>query len=262
MPVFERNFELIFGDAIAEMKNFEPQSIDFVFADPPYHLSNGGFTVSCGKSVLVDKGSWDRSQGFDADYSFHFEWLQEVKRLLKPHGTVMVSGTYHSIYKCGYALEALGFRILNEIIWYKPNAAPNLSGRNFAASHETLIWASLNKDSKHTFNYEEMKVYEAPKDYLKNPGKQMRDVWAISTTPQREKKFGKHPTQKPLALMQRVISACTKKGDLVLDPFAGSGTTGVAALVADRVFIGIENNKEYLELSRRRLESVNGGTDD
>jgi site-specific DNA-methyltransferase (adenine-specific) len=237
------------------------ETVDFVFADPPYHLSNGGLSVHSGKAVKVDKGSWDKSLGLDEDFNFHLNWLREVKRILKPNGTMMVSGTYHSIYRCGFALELLDFRILNEIIWYKPNAAPNLTGRNFAASHETIIWASKSKSSKHTYNYEEMKRFEAPKDFIKNAGKQMRDVWAISTTPLREKEFGRHPTQKPLDLLTRIVLSSTKPGDLIVDPFSGSGTTGVAAVSHGRDFIGIEIDPEYIKLSQERLEKAAGGND-
>jgi site-specific DNA-methyltransferase (adenine-specific) len=229
-------------------------TIDLVFADPPYHLSNGGFSVASGRAVSVNKGAWDKSLGVAADFAFHEKWLAEVQRLLTPNGTVVVSGTYHSIYKCGFAMENLGYRILNELIWYKPNAAPNLAGRNFAASHETLIWASKGTKSKHTFNYAEMKMFDDPKDFIKNPGKQMRDVWAISSTPMSEKSHGRHPTQKPLKLLERIVLACSNPGDVVLDPFLGSGTTGVAALRLGRNFVGIEQHGEYIDLSRRRLQ--------
>ena len=168
----------------------------------------------------------------------------------------MISGTYHSIYRCGVALEKLGFRILNEIVWFKPNAAPNLAGRNFAAAHETIIWAAKSQKSKHTFNYKLMKDYEVPTDSLKNPGKQMRDVWVIPSTPKREKALGGHPTQKPLALLERIIAAVTLPGDTILDPFSGSGTTGVASIRLGRNFVGIELMSEYVELSKRRLKGA------
>jgi len=150
----------------------------------------------------------------------------------------------------------LGFRILNEIVWFKPNAAPNLAGRNFAAAHETIIWAAKSKKSKHTFNYRVMKEYEAPKDVLKKPGKQMRDVWVIASTPKREKLLGGHPTQKPLALLERIICATTNPGDKVLDPFSGSGTTGVAAKIHRRKFLGIELDKDYVELGNARIREA------
>lgn len=250
--------EVRLGDCIELMKSMKAESIDFIFADPPYHLSNGGFSVKSGKQVAVHKGDWDKSQGLDFDMTFHLDWMREAQRLLKPNGTLMVSGTYHSIYRCGVALEMLGFRILNEIVWFKPNAAPNLAGRNFAAAHETIIWASKNVRSKHLFNYTDMKNFEAPSDSLKNPGKQMRDVWVIPSTPKREKLQGSHPTQKPLALLERIILATTKPGDKVLDPFCGSGTTGVAAKSNGRQFVGLELEQKFVDLSNRRLAEVGG----
>jgi site-specific DNA-methyltransferase (adenine-specific) len=191
----------------------------------------------------------------ETDYEFHFSWLAETQRLLKSNGTIAVSGTYHSIFQCGFALQTLGFRILNDLVWFKPNAAPNLAGRNFAAAHETIIWASKNSKAKHRYNYQEMKVFESPTDVLKNPGKQMRSVWSIPTTPAREKQFGKHPTQKPLALLERLLSAATERGDSVLDPFVGSGTTGVAALALGREFVGIDSELDYLGLANQRMEA-------
>jgi site-specific DNA-methyltransferase (adenine-specific) len=246
-------------DCIKGFSGLPDSSIDFAFADPPYLLSNGGFTVSGGKQVSVDKGKWDASQGFEADMQFHKNWISAIRPKLKPDAAIVISGTYHSIYKCGVALEELGFRVLNEIIWFKPNGAPNLAGRSFAASHETLIWASRSTKSKHTFNYLEMKHGDFPGDPLKNPDKQMRSVWSIPNTPQKEKTLGRHPTQKPLALLERLIMACTKPGDLVLDPFAGSGTTGVAAVKLGRSFIGFETEGEYSRLARRRIKAAMNG---
>jgi site-specific DNA-methyltransferase (adenine-specific) len=243
-------------DCVTGLKKVEDSSIDFVFADPPYLLSNGGMTVSSGKQVLVNKGAWDTSNGFEADLEFHRNWISAVKPKLTPNGSIVISGTYHSIYKCGVALEELGFRILNEIIWFKPNGAPNIGARSFAASHETLIWASLNKKAKHTFNYLEMKHGNFPGDSLKNPGKQMRSVWSIPNTPQREKTFGRHPTQKPLALLERIILACTNPGELVLDPFVGSGTTGVAAVANGRNFLGFDIDGEFVTLAKERIKSA------
>lgn len=240
-------------DCVSGLKKLDDYSIDFVFADPPYLLSNGGFSVSSGKQVSVNKGSWDESRGFEADLAFHSEWISAIKPKLTMDGSIAISGTYHSIYKCGVALEQLGFRILNEIVWFKPNGAPNIGGRSFAASHESIIWASLNKKSKHTFNYLEMKNGDFSGDILKNPGKQMRSVWSIPNTPQREKTFGRHPTQKPLALIERLILACTEPGDLVVDPFTGSGTTGVAAIKNGRNFLGFEIEKEFVDIARKRI---------
>ncbi len=251
-------FELRLGDCLSVMASIPDESVDFVFADPPYHLSNDGLSVASGKAVSVNKGAWDKSRGLMDDFEFHRDWLAEARRILKSNGTLAVSGTYHSIYRCGFALEQLDFRILNEIVWFKPNGAPNLTGRNFAASHETVIWASKNRKSQHVFNYEVMKQYEAGSDVLRNAGKQMRDVWSIPTTPLREKLHGKHPTQKPLELLRRLVLGCTQEGDLVLDPFVGSGTTGVAAVSLGRRFIGIDTDSQFLELSRKRIAEVGG----
>lgn len=248
------DYQLFLGDCIEVMKAFPENSVDFMFADPPYFLSNDGISVKSGKQVSVNKGDWDRTSGVDSDFEFHKSWLKEAQRLLSPNGTIAVSGTYHSIFQCGFAMQQLGFRILNDLIWFKPNAAPNLAGRNFAAAHETIIWASKNSESRHTFNYQDLKGLDLPEDKFKNPGKQMRSVWSIPSTPQSEKAYGKHPTQKPLALLDRLISAATTKGQLVLDPFMGSGTTGVAARDLERLFIGIEISPDYLKLARKRIE--------
>lgn len=252
-----RNYELINGDALAALAGIKSGSIDFVFADPPYFLSNDGFTVKSGRAVSVNKGQWDKSSGFDGDLAFHRAWISECLRVLRPDGTIAISGTYHSIYQCGFLLQELGCRIINDLAWFKPNGAPALAGRNFTASHETIIWASKSKKAKHTFNYEVSKSWEAANDKLLNPGKQMRSVWSIATTPKREKTFGHHPTQKPLELLMRLVAICTKKGDLVLDPFCGSGTTGVAAITLSRKFVGIDLDRGHLELARRRIEAVN-----
>ena len=182
--------------------------------------------------VSVNKGDWDKSKGFKDDYDFHHKWLEAAKRVLKPGGTLWVSGTYHSIYQCGHALQSLGYHILNDISWFKPNAAPNLSCRFFTASHETLIWARKDPKGKHKFNYDAMKNGNWNGDFLKKQNMQMRSVWAIGTPKPEEKKFGKHPTQKPHELLKRIVLASTNKGDIVLDPFAGSSTTGIAAHLA------------------------------
>ncbi|MDX9893376.1 MAG: DNA methyltransferase [Patescibacteria group bacterium] len=258
MPTYflDGNFALYHGDALEVLSKFKPNQFDMVFADPPYNLSNGGFSVHAGKRVSVNKGDWDRSKGFKDDYEFHFKWLEACKRILKPGGTLWVSGTYHSIYQCGHAIQALDYHILNDVAWFKPNASPNLSCRFFTASHETLIWARKEKKAKHKFNYDLMKNGEWTEDFIKKPNKQMRSVWSINTPRPGEKKFGKHPTQKPVDLLVRIILASTDRGDLVLDPFTGSSTTGLAAFLNDRKFIGIDSEKKYLDLSVKRLKDL------
>ncbi|MEK7602426.1 MAG: DNA methyltransferase [Patescibacteria group bacterium] len=246
------NFALYQGDSIKLLEQLPENSIDMIFADPPYNLSNGGFSVQAGKRVSVNKGNWDVSSGFADDYNFHYRWMEACHRVLKPQGTLWVSGTYHSIYQCGHAMQSLGYHILNDIAWFKPNASPNLSGRFFTASHETLIWARKDKKAKHIFNYKHMKEGHWPEDALKKPGLQMRSVWSMGTPKPYEKKHGKHPTQKPLDLLRRIVLASTNLGDIVLDPFTGSSTTGLAAAEHGRKFIGIDLEREYLDLSKKR----------
>jgi len=256
-PYFQKDdFVLYHGDAIWLLNQLPENSVDMIFADPPYNLSNGGFTVHAGRMVSVNKGDWDKSRGFDNDYDFHYQWLEAAKRILKPQGTLWVSGTYHSIYQCGHALQSLNYHILNDISWFKPNAAPNLSCRFFTASHETLIWARKEKKAKHTFNYDEMKGGDWANDQLKKPGLQMRSVWSIYPPKREEKKFGKHPTQKPLELLRRVVLSSTKKGDIILDPFAGSSTTGLAAVMHGRKFVGFDSDKTFLDLSVKRVKDL------
>lgn len=255
-PYFKaKDFVLYQDDSIHFLRQLEENSIDMIFADPPYNLSNGGFTVHAGKRVSVNKGKWDESAGVEADMEFHLNWIRECYRVLKPNGTIWVSGTYHSIYQCGYALQLIGYKILNDITWFKPNASPNLSGRYFTASHETLLWARKDPKGKHTFNYQDMKNGDwHESDFIKKDAKQMRSVWAIGTPKPSEKKFGKHPTQKPIALLDRVILASSSPGDIILDPFTGSSTTGISAVNHKRKFIGIDLEKEYLDLSKQRFE--------
>lgn len=256
-PYFQKgNFVLYNEDCLKILEQLPDNSIDVIFADPPYNLSNGGFTVHAGRRVSVNKGEWDKSNGFKDDYDFHYRWLNACKRVLKPHGTLWVSGTYHSIYQCGHAIQSLGYHILNDISWFKPNASPNLSCRFFTASHETLIWARKDKKAKHTFNYDLMKNELWPEDFLKKPQSQMRSVWAMGTPKPEEKKYGKHPTQKPLSLLRRIVLASTQKNDIILDPFTGSSTTGIAAISNDRKFIGIDTEKKYLDLSIKRFEEL------
>jgi len=256
-PYYEKSkFKLYHADCLDILAQLPENSVDMVFADPPYLLSNGGFTVHAGRRVSVNKGEWDKSNGLKKDFEFHLRWIKAIKRVLKSNGTVWISGTYHSIYQCGFALQAAGFHILNDISWFKPNASPNLSCRYFTASHETLLWARKDKKSKHTFNYDLMKNGNWPEDRLKKPGFQMRSVWAIGTPKAVEKKFGKHPTQKPEELLKRVVLASTNKGDLILDPFAGSSTTGIAAYLLGRHFIGVDTDPKFLDLSIKRFEEL------
>lgn len=253
-----KNYRLYHDDCLKILEDIPENTFDMIFADPPYMLSNGGITCQNGKIVSVNKGKWDESQGFEQDFEFHKKWLSACKRVLKKNGTLWVSGTYHSIYSCGFAMQLLGYHILNDISWFKPNASPNMCCRYFTASHETLIWARKDKKTKHTFNYELMKNGDFSSDFIKKPNTQMRSVWAIGTPKKSEKTFGKHPTQKPLDLLERIILASTNEGDLILDPFMGGATTGVAALKLGRKFVGIEKEKEFVELAEKRLSAVKG----
>ena len=254
-PFYKSKTEVIFNDDCLEVLRSIPEnSVNMIFADPPYMLSNDGFTCQNGKMANVNKGNWDRSGGFEDDIVFHDEWISACRRVLKPEGTIWISGTYHSIYQCGYLLQKNMFHILNDIVWFKPNASPNLSCRFFTASHETILWARKDGNAKHTFNYGDMKNGLFPEDKLKKENTQMRSVWSIATPKTGEKEHGKHPTQKPLALLRRIVLASTNENDVVLDPFCGSGTTGVACRAYNnRLFIGIEIDKNYCELARNRL---------
>ena len=196
--------------------------------------------------VSVNKGKWDKEISPDEIHLFNKNWLGLCGRILKPDGTIFISGTSHNIYSAGFALQELKFKIINDISWFKVNPPPNLSCRYFTHSTETIIWAKKDKKAKHFFNYELMKKIGDP-----NPGKQMLSLWRITPPKKEEKKFGRHPTQKPEALLERIVLASTKKGDLVLDPFNGSGTTAVAAYKNDRKYIGIELDKKYLNITKK-----------
>jgi site-specific DNA-methyltransferase (adenine-specific) len=230
------------------LKNNYENKIEMIFADPPYFLSNGGITCQAGKMVKVDKGKWDKSKGHENNHRFNKEWLSKCQKLLTPDGTIWVSGTHHVIYSLGYAMQQLGMKILNNITWEKPNPPPNLSCRYFTHSTETLIWASKNEKSKHYFDYESMRKI--------NFGKQMKSVWTICAPSADEKIYGKHPTQKPVQLLERIILASTIKGNFIFDPFSGSSTTGVAAIKLKRKFIGCEIEDDFVELSSKRLISA------
>ena len=245
----EGDFSLYYGDCM-ELLPLLGDKVDMVFADPPYFLSNGGISVQSGKIVSVNKGDWDKGmQQADID-AFNKRWIGQCREILTDNGTIWISGTYHNIFSVATALVSLGFKILNVITWAKTNPPPNISCRYFTYSTEFIIWARKMAKVPHFYNYELMKAI--------NGDKQMTDVWRLPAIASWEKSCGKHPTQKPLSLMSRIILASTKKGDLVLDPFCGSGTTGIAANLLERNFIGIEREREYVEMSqRRRLEIDN-----
>ncbi len=221
-----------------------------VFADPPYFLSNNGFSVSSGKRVSVNKGDWDRLAKLGGKHKFNRTWIKLVREILKPNGTLLICGTMHNIFSVGTALEQEGFKILNDISWVKTNPPPNLSCRYFVHSTENILWArKTERKSRHYFNYTAMKML--------NKGKQMRDAWITSLTPPSEKNLGVHPTQKPLLLLEKIILSCTQENDIVLDPFCGSATTGVACKILNRKFVGIEKEKKYIELARKRIVHEN-----
>ena len=237
------------GDAMEVLSRMPDESVDCVWTDPPYMLSNGGVTCVGGRMASVDKGKWDRSRGIEADHAFNLAWTAACRRVLKPAGTLWVTGTLHVYPSVGMALQQNGFRLLNDIIWEKPNPPPNLGCRTFTHSTEVVLWASKSgKDSRHkyTFNYGEMK--------RENGGRQMKTVWQFKAPNASEKRFGKHPTQKPLALIERCLRASTHEGDVVLDPFAGSGSTGIAAAKLRRRFIGIEIDPAFFGISAKRLD--------
>ncbi|HYY72637.1 MAG TPA: site-specific DNA-methyltransferase [Candidatus Bathyarchaeia archaeon] len=247
-PAFEdskHHIKIYQGDCLPILAKIPEGTVDLVFADPPYFLSNGGITCHAGRMVSVNKGEWDKSHGADANHEFNRAWLAACRRVLKPNGSIWVSGTAHVIHSVGFVMQQLGFKLLNDISWVKPNPPPNLSCRYFTHATETIIWAAKDKKSRHTFNYKLMK--EA------NRGKQMKSVWEIYPPEAWEKKFGKHPTQKPVALLERILLASSHEGDLVLDPFCGSGTTLLAAFRLRRHALGCELSLDYISVSIRRL---------
>lgn len=215
---------------------------------PPYFLSSDGISCSGGKMVSVNKGNWDKSISIEEKHKFNRKWIKLCYHILKDNGTIWISGTMHNIYSIGMALEQEGFKIINNITWKKLNPPPNISCRAFVHSTETILWAKKNlKNSKHKFNYSLMREL--------NGDKQMKDVWETSLTKPSEKKCGKHPTQKPMEILEKIILSSTDEGDLILDPFNGSGTTGIVASRLNRKYIGIEKEKEYFDLTIRRRES-------
>jgi site-specific DNA-methyltransferase (adenine-specific) len=234
------------GDALELLQQAKSEIFNLIFADPPYFLSNDGITCHAGKMVSVNKGDWDRASTPEEMYAFNFGWLKECRRLLKPNGTLWVSGTAHNIFSVGFALQTLRFKILNDIAWYKVNPPPNLSCRYFTHSTETLVWARRELRGRHTFNYEDMK--------RANNGKQMQSLWQIKPPAPYEKRYGKHPTQKPEALLERIIAASSNVGDLILDPFCGSGTTGVICARLERRFVGFDLDEGFLVVAAKRIE--------
>ncbi len=242
---------LVRADQARFLASLPDASVDCVWTDPPYLLSNGGSTCQSGRRVSVDKGAWDQSQGIAADHAFNRGWLAECFRVLKPTGTIWVSGTHHVYLSVGMAMLELGFRLLNDIVWEKPNPPPNLGCRCFTHATEMILWAARarrGERARYTFNYETMKAH--------NDGRQMKNVWRFTAPGKDEKAHGRHPTQKPLKLIERCLEASTQPGDVVLDPFAGSGSTGVAALGLGRRFLGAEVDREYAQLAVRRLREA------
>ena len=240
--------ELVRGDQAEFLAGIDDESVDCVWTDPPYFLSNGGSTCVSGKRTSVNKGEWDESGGIDADHAFNMSWLSECYRILKPTGTIWVSGTHHVYLSVGMAMMQLGFRLLNDIVWEKPNPPPNLGCRCFTHSTEVLLWAAKSpKGAKHryTFNYDAMKAA--------NDGKQMKNVWRFKAPAKDEKTHGKHPTQKPLELIERCLLASTAAGETVVDPFGGSGSTAVAAINTDRRFKICEIDLKYARLAAKRI---------
>ena len=245
--------EILVGDCIALMASLPEASVDLVFADPPYNLQLGGELLRPNNSRVDGvEEAWDRFAGF-ADYDrFTKDWLEAARRVLKPDGALWVIGSYHNIYRVGSLLQDLGYWILNDIVWRKTNPMPNFRGRRFTNAHETLLWCARSADSRYTFNYEAMKAL--------NEDLQMRSDWLIPlcSGPERLKRDGKkaHPTQKPEALLHRVLLASTKPGDVVLDPFFGTGTTGAVAKRLGRRFIGLEREEEYARVARERIAAT------
>jgi len=244
--------KIIIGDALEKLKEIKDGSIDLVFADPPYNMSKKkGLGWKYSNHITMQE-KWDMFSK-DEYYKFNEEWIKEALRVLRPGGSLWVCGSFHNIYQVGSILQNFKeVKINNSIVWYKPNAQPNITCRMFTESTEHLIWATKNgKKEKWTFNYEDTKnkIY----DNISPKGKQTRNVWSIPLTPKKEKWAGEHPTQKPEELLRRVLIACTKEGDTVLDPFVGSGTTSAVAKMLNRNSIGIEKEKKYLGIIKKRM---------
>ncbi len=243
----DKDFYLLQGDSMELLPQFE-HKFDMVFADPPYFLSNNGLSIQSGKIVSVNKGKWDKSQGFEFINDFNRKWLSLVRDKMKDDATIWISGTMHNIFSVGQILTELGFKILNVITWEKTNPPPNFSCRYFTHSTEQIIWARKSEKVPHYFNYELMKQL--------NGNKQMKDVWKLPAIAPWEKSCGKHPTQKPLSVLTRLILASTKPNTWILDPFTGSSTTGIAANLLNRRFLGIDLDEKFLQISRARKTEI------
>ena len=243
----DKNFSLYKGDSLQILSQISNQ-FDMIFADPPYFLSNGGKKIQGRRMVSVNKGEWDKKKSSDDIDKFNQEWINQCKPLLKDNGTIWVCGTYHNIFSVEKCLRNAGFRIINIITWQKSDPTPTWGNLHFNFSSEYIIWAKKTPVANHYFNYELMKQL--------NGGKLMPDVWRLPTVGLWEKTCGKHPTQKPLRLLYRIILASTKVGDIILDPFAGSSTTGIAANLLGRKFIGIEQDEDFLLLGKKRKMDI------
>ena len=241
------DFNLICGDTFEMLPQFDFR-FDMIFADPPYFLSNGGISVQSGKVVCVNKGDWDKGMSQEDINEFNLKWISLCRDKLKENGTIWISGTYHNIFSVANALTQLGFKILNVITWAKTNPPPNISCRYFTYSTEFIIWARKQEKVAHYYNYELMKHI--------NDEKQMTDVWRLPAIAPWEKKCGKHPTQKPLCVLSRIILASTKPRAWILDPFAGSSTTGIAANLLGRQYLGIERDEKFAAISKARREEI------
>ncbi len=242
------DFVLIEGDCMQELPLIEGQ-VDMIFADPPYFLSSGKGKVRIGnRYISFDKGDWDRVRSKDEIYKFNYQWLSICREKLKDSGTIWVCGTYHNIYEVANCMKDLGYKILNMIVWQKSDPPKILTNQRFNFSAEYIIWARKCEKVPHYFNYDLMTAM--------NNGTHMPDVWKLPALGTWEKVCGKHPTQKPLRLLYRIISASTRDGETILDPFAGSCTTGIAANLMDRKFIGIEQDSKFIELGERRKEEI------
>ena len=241
--MLDNSFNLIHGDSFEILPKFNNE-FDLIFADPPYFLSNDGLSIQSGKIVSVNKGIWDKGKNINEIDDFNLKWLDLAKSALKDSGSIMVSGTYHNIFSIGNALQKLGYKILNIITWQKTNPPPNFSCRYLTHSTEQIIWARKSEKHKHIFHYELMKFL--------NGDKQMKDVWEFPAIAPWEKTCGKHPTQKPLALLVRLILMASDSKSVICDPFAGSATTGIAANLLGRNFVGIEKEQEFIKIALAR----------